>query len=443
MELDTEEIICHMCILTVVTLRDQGLVLYQNGSARMNTTLVDSLFISRQGNSTYLCLPATEVPDRSDKKDSGRDGLIELQKYQDILTIVLCAVSICFLILFFIAFFLVKRMRNIPGSTVAGNMLMFLLAYIMFLARGLNEYMPNETSCYIMAVLLNYFFISAFIFMIIYAMLIIRSLEFVDLESRYTTLSVVKIWMGGVLLPFAVIIPALLLDYFEPDSTWSPGYGGDHCYMRHREGNIIFFTAPIALCLLISMVIYVVVVLRLRQIAAATSRVRDSHREKVYLCFKLIVVLGFNWISAVLAAAVDRDKYPVANEILTTIFIVLCCLHGFFGFVVFVASGTNIQLLKARYSKMSESTSSSGGGKAARTYSGQNQSTVATSELSTMIRNTPSPKESPEIAAKFSEADQDGRHPPQDALSLEIEGKGADSPLSNRSASSKHKCDFF
>ena len=439
MELNSGTVICHTCIMVVATLDDEGLVTFSNGSAQLNTSMVDKLFISREDSMTLLCLP----PSRTTTTETAPPQS-EIQKYQDILTFALCLVSICFLILFFVAFCLVKRMRNIPGSTIAGNMLMFLLAYVFFLARGFNHYFPDKTACYTMAVLVNYFFIGAFVFMIIYAVLIIRSLEFVDLDSRYTPITVAKIWIGGFTLPFVVIVPALILDYYLPKSPFSPGYGRSYCFMGNREGNIIFFIAPIALCLTLSVIIYIVVVLRLRQIAAATSRVRASHKEKVFLCFKLIIVLGFNWLSGIVAAAIDRNDYPVASQIFETIFIVLCCLHGFFGFLVFVASGSNIQLLKARYHQLLDTSTTSGGGKATRTYSSQPQSSTVASELSTMIVRKPSPKQSPEVVAKFQDQNNHNHYSStHDTLNPSTDDKSNGSPMSNRSTSSKQKCDFF
>lgn len=437
LELDSGSTICHTCTRAARVMYNEDLRIYPNGSVEINSTMVDRLFVSRDGNATYLCPPTgNNRKNNPDKKEN-----LVSAKYQDILTLVLCFVSIFFLLLFFIAFSLVKRMRNIPGTTIAGNMLMFLLAYVMFLLRNINEVYPDATGCYVMSVLVNYFFLAAFVFMILYAVLIIRSLEFVDLDSRYTPLTVAKIWMAGIFLPFIVIIPALLMDTLYEDSPWSPGYGGKECFMSNRGGNIMFFTVPIAVCLCITIIIYGIVVHRLRQIAAATRRVRDSHKEKIYLCMKLIVVLGFNWLSAIVAASVDRKTYPVANEIVSTIFIVLCCLHGFFGFIVFVVSGSNIQMLKARYNKLSE-THSTSGGKATRTYSAQAPTSTAASELSTMIHKPVTAKESSDHVHDIN--NHNGYSSTHDTLEPGADdSKSNGSPISNRSSSSKHKCDFF
>lgn len=454
MELSDGTAYCHTCtLLASISITNGDVIVHSDGSLTINSTYVNSLFVANENNVTFLCLPMSKGPSSHPPTSSNL-----ITKYQDYITLILCIFSICFLILFFIAFFMVKRMRNIPGCTIAGNMLMFLLAYIVFLCRGLLQYYPNDIACKIVAVMINYFFIAAFVFMNLYAILIIRSLEFIELDSRYTPLIVVKIWLTGLLVPFLVLVPAILLDNYASLSKFAPQYGGVNCFMESREGNIVFFILPIAVCLLIAMVIYVVVVLRLRHIAAATSRVRQSHKEKVYLCFKLIIVLGFNWLSAMLAAAVDRYKYPIASQILTTIFIVLCCLHGFFGFLVFVASGSNMQNIKAKYHQLkSDSTNSTSNndGKSSRLYSGVTTST-SPNEFSTMIgKSTPrsSPPSSPVPLTKFND---NGTISPQGYKSItETATPNSDSglsgddkpynvsPVSTRSTSSKQKCDFF
>ena len=238
--------------------------------------------------------------------------------------------------------------------------------------------------------------------------------------------------------------------------------------MENRQGALLFFVAPIGLCLLLSTVIYAIVVHRLRQIAAATSRVRQSHKEKVFLCLKLIIVLGFNWISALPLTAVDRVKHPTAYAVVATIFIMLCCLHGVFGFLIFVVSGSNLKLIKATYDRFSSSNSTSSGGKATRTLSGPGikSSSTGASEMSTMTRgfdNKVSCKYSPIISEKFShDGDNNIHHTAQYNNAMTDEpgvetlspsgvtyqigvsnGVNNVSPVSTRSNNSQRKCDFF
>ena len=468
-------IVCHSCTRTYKIADDEVLTWHQDGSVtvtveKKDKVLVHQPMVSKVGNTTYLCLPAyKQVSETTKTPKTAADKVEEVQGW---LTLALCVLSIICIVLFFIAFCSVKRMRNIPGSTIAGNMLMFLLAYITFLVKDLVKvegYIPHGMACKVIGVLINYFFLAGFIFMIIYAVLIIRSLEFVDLDSRYTSAYIIQVWVAGVLTPFIFIIPAVLMDKFNSDSVWSPGYGDDHaCFMENRQGALLFFVAPIGLCLLLSTVIYAIVVHRLRQIAAATSRVRQSHKEKVFLCLKLIIVLGFNWISALPLTAVDRKEHATAYAVLSTIFIMLCCLHGVFGFLIFVVSGSNLKLIKATYDRFSSSQSTSSGGKATRTLSGPGikSSSTGASEMSTMTRgfdNKASCKYSPIISEKFShDGDNNIHHTSQynDAMTDEprvetlspsgvtsqigvSNGVNNVSPVSTRSNNSQRKCDFF
>ena len=61
MELNSGTVICHTCIMVVATLDDEGLVTFSNGSAQLNTSMVDKLFISREDSMTLLCLPPSRT----------------------------------------------------------------------------------------------------------------------------------------------------------------------------------------------------------------------------------------------------------------------------------------------------------------------------------------------------------------------------------------------
>lgn len=219
MELNNGSLLCHSCTWAVQTEYTEGITVNSNGSVVIDSTTVDRSMVSYSENVTFLCIPASEHIYVIPNKDSTTAQVI--MEVQGMLTLILCIVSIICIILFFVAFSMVKRMRNIPGCTIAGNMLMFMLAYITFAAKDLvakEGYIPHDVACEVMAVLINYFFLSGFIFMIIYAVLIIRSLEFVDLDARYTSMYVLQAWLAGILTPFIIIIPAVLMDKFAEES---------------------------------------------------------------------------------------------------------------------------------------------------------------------------------------------------------------------------------
>ena len=365
---------CHKCTRLV-----SSLDLYRDDSysyVTKNGHKINSVFVGETPDASQrlVCVPESAIlyPTMS-----------PMLRTEEIITIALCLMSIVCLIIFFLFFSIWKRMRNIPGCIVASKLFMFLCAYVLFLSREILNYYWSSTACYTLSVLINYCFISAFVFVILYSLMIIRSLDFVELDSRCRSTTVAKYLVTGCLLPLLFIVPAILVDQLAPNSRYAPLYGGDSaettdCFMRNPIGIKLYFILPIGLCLLIAVIVYIIVVQRLRQIAAATYQVRSSHKEKVYLSFKLIIILGFNWIFAVIAAFISPVQYPTASKILTFIFIVLCCLHGVFGFLVFIASGSNYQRLKDKI-KESKGTSS-----AVANY-GQPPSTNS-SELLSMIK---------------------------------------------------------
>ena len=277
------------------------------------------------------------------------DGLIEIDRNltdpttnrqtEEILTILFLIISIISLLLYLAAYALFKRFRNVPGKIVAGNMVCLLMAYVLFAVRLIPE-LENTVGCAIVAVLVHYFFLASFIFNIIYAGFIVHSLDFVDFESNVNKWTAFRMWLIGLLTPFAVIAPALILDH--TDNPYRPQYGGEFCFIDDKEGQkqIIYFVAPIGVCLFISVCLYLTIVIKLIQLARQTSKVRSDHSEKIAVALKLSVVLGFNWVFAIIAA-IDKQ-----GHVTTFIFIATCTLQGFFGFIVFVCNSATLKDIK-------------------------------------------------------------------------------------------------
>ena len=105
---------------------------------------------------------------------------------------------------------------------------------------------------------------------------------------------------------------------------------------------MIWFIAPLGLALFISICLYTAIITKLAIVARKTKAVRSNHNEKLMIAVKLLLVLGFNWLFAVIAA-IKRDHVTVF------IFIVTCASQGFFGFIVFVCNKRTLQDLRRCY----------------------------------------------------------------------------------------------
>lgn len=305
---------CYNCSY-IVNIQSHWYITYDaNGDLVYNGKVIPVNMIFSDSNETWICLDQAYV-------------------VEEVITGVALSISMIALILYFCAFVMMKRLRNVPGKIVAGNMMCLFLAYILFYLRNAVE--PFSAGCTVFAILIHYFLLASFIFNIIYASFIVHSLEFIDFESSVNHWTAIRMWVIGLLLPLAIVVPAFVMDFVQ-SSEYKPSYGGEQCFLMNEYGRYIFFIAPIGLCLLIALILYIVILMKLIQIARATSQVRSNHKEKVAIAMKLIVVLGFCWLFAVAAAA---SRHPV----LLKIFLVTCCLQGFFAFIVFICNKASLR----------------------------------------------------------------------------------------------------
>lgn len=332
----SSESICYKCEHTLIVTpgREDYEITPDSNIIYKSSPVPESLVYKVDDVTYYACLDG--LIETNDNKTEPTLTLNE--KTEEIITIIFLTISIVSLLLYLAAYFLFKRLRNIPGKIVAGNMMCLLMAYFFFAIR-LIPTLDQTMGCTVVAVLVHYFFLASFIFNIVYAGFIVHSLDFVDFESSVNKWTACRMWLIGLLTPFVVIAPAIILDH--TDSSYGPKYGGEFCFIdNERLKLIVYFVAPIGVCLFISVCLYLTILIKLVQLAKQTSKVRSDHSEKITVALKLLIVLGFNWIFAIIAAA-DTESH-----VTTFIFIATCTLQGFFGFVVFICNAATLKDIK-------------------------------------------------------------------------------------------------
>lgn len=362
---------CYECNQTrAITNDTQDYEITGDGRVKVKSFLAPPNFVYNVDNITYyVCL----------------DAVIEISEdnrnYQaeEIITYMLLSLSLLSLVLYFIAYLIFNRLRNVPGKIVLGNMLCLFFAYVFFLLRHLPG-LEGTTGCTAVAILINYFFLASFTFNIIYAGFIVHSLDTMEFEGSATKWTAIRLWIVGLLVPLMVVAPGIVMDQM-PDSVYQPRYGEGACFIPHQLGQVLYFIAPIGLCLLVAIILYIIIIAKLVQLAKETSMVRSNHSEKIAVAIKLLIVLGFNWIFAVIAAI---DRGPITS----LLFIVTCTLQGFFAFIVFICNRATFVDFKKCLNKQSglnfEMSSSNPGANGKHTLS----SAVSISKVSLQTRDS-------------------------------------------------------
>lgn len=321
---------CYNCEqITTATIDDSDFLIDSHGGVRYKNNMIPQSLVYRIDDvSSYVCLDSVITTNVTRTSFKG----------ENVVTYILLSLSIASIICYFVAYHFLARLRNIPGKIVAANMFSLLMAYIFFLLRNINNLEKSKNICTAIAIIINYFFLASFVFNIVYAGFIVRSLEFIDIESQVNKWTARRLWLVGLLAPLLVILPGIILDQVTK-SDFRPEYGGEQCFIAGKFGTQIYFIIPIGVCLLVAIVLYFVITFKLVSVAKQTRQVRSNHSEKIVVAVKLLIVLGFNWIFAIVAA-IDRQPITIL------LFIITCTLQGFLSFVVFICNKATLDDIK-------------------------------------------------------------------------------------------------
>ncbi len=148
----------------------------------------------------------------------------------------------------------------------------------------------------------------------------------------------------GWFLPLIIAAVAYGLDYVNIDSTFQPRYDEGFCWISQTNALIVFFIAPIAVCLIANVGFYIHTSLSLSKsfkISRGLFSTNERNKENgVYM--RLFVLMGITWILGFIAPAIDKD-------FLWYIYIILNTFQGVFIFIAFVVNKHNIGLIRERF----------------------------------------------------------------------------------------------
>lgn len=217
------------------------------------------------------------------------------------------------------------NLNNLSASLLAANV-------AFMLGVGNNDY---AMVCYVISILLHYLWLVVFTFMSIGVICIEANLTKIQRQSSISK-NQRLLTLGGLVIPLVFVAAAVIVDNTGPKDV-SPGYGRSVCFPNQYPGNLIFFTGPIMLSLLINLVVLSLIIFKAYKINQETKNVtKRSAMTNGQIFLRIICLSNVFWVTGILASILDL-------EWLGLVFINLCGLHGFF---IAVASLTTNQARK-------------------------------------------------------------------------------------------------
>ncbi|XP_072513060.1 adhesion G protein-coupled receptor E3-like [Salminus brasiliensis] len=243
----------------------------------------------------------------------------------DLLSTVLVAVGLMFLSLTLLTFALCRRNLRVNNTSQINLCISLLLAHLLFLlTQSFLQYIqPDQLLCAVLAGVLHFLFLSAFVWMFIEAVLL-----FISVKNLTKIRSKQKEILGWkCLIVIGYIIPLVVVGVSV--GLFPDGYGSPQCWIKTDRNFVWSFLGPVCFILTVNVIIFVFIIFTLRSALARLNSDLSQIKQIKVLVFKILVqsaILGCPWI---LGFFVDGSK------VLEMVFLFLNSQQGTFIFLVY------------------------------------------------------------------------------------------------------------
>lgn len=297
--------------------------------------------------SLYICTP-NSIASRGQAKFSPIMGYV---------TFACLGVSLVCLLLHLVISLIAPELQNLSGKNLSSLSVALVGAYSSFLANMFTRDL-NTMSCFLLAVSMYYFYLSAFFWMLNIAFDVARTLKQATTELRLTSGAQ---WcrfccylVNGWLTPALLVAVAVLLDLLhipEVPRQYTPQFGGSAigiCWFGSRTALVIYFVVPFTVVLTLNLLLFIYSACLVWETTHSSAKITTSGPKTSFrLYLRLATLMGLSWAAGLLAGSLDVE--PVWY-----VFLVLNTLQGLFILVFFTCSKKVVTSVRERVCGSSE-----------------------------------------------------------------------------------------
>ncbi|XP_043094034.1 adhesion G protein-coupled receptor E3-like [Puntigrus tetrazona] len=248
-----------------------------------------------------------------------RDSLMEL------LNMVCVIVGLVFFSLALLTFALCQWSPGVNNVARINICISLLLAHLLLLLtqQFLKLIRPHQELCAVIAGLLHFLFLSAFVWMFIEAVLLficVKNLSQISSKKKEVLSSGFLCVIGYVVSLVVVCVSVGLV----PD-----GYGSEHCWIKMDEGFIWSFLGPVCIILALNIILFICIIINLysslTKLNADVSQLKNN-KIMVFKTLAQFVVLGCSWI---------LGFFTEESKELEILFVILNSQQGTFIFLIY------------------------------------------------------------------------------------------------------------
>ncbi|XP_056311928.1 adhesion G protein-coupled receptor E3 [Danio aesculapii] len=251
----------------------------------------------------------------------------------DLLDLVCVIVGLVFFSLALLSFALCQWSPGINNVARINICISLLSAHLLFLLtqQFLSLIRPQQVLCVVIAGLLHFLFLSAFVWMFIEAVLLffcVKNLSQVSSKKKEVLSSGFLCVIGYVVALIGVSVSIGLV----PE-----GYGSEQCWIKIDKGFFWSFLGPVCVILALNVILFISIGIylnsALKKLNAEVSQLKQT-KVMVFKTLGQFVVLGCPWI---------LGFFTDVNMVVEIVFLILNSQQGTFIFLIYCVLSTEIR----------------------------------------------------------------------------------------------------
>ncbi|XP_066516653.1 adhesion G protein-coupled receptor E3-like [Hoplias malabaricus] len=262
-----------------------------------------------------------------------------------VIGILAVSVGMVFLTLSLVTFVNYQRNTRLTNTALINLCLTLLLAHLLFLLTQifLRYIKPLQVLCAVLAGVLHFLFLSAFVWMFIEAVLLfIHVKNLTKLRSKKEGLNWKYLVVIGYIIPLVVVgVSAGLV----PD-----GYGSEKCWLKKNKDFVWSFLGPVCFILIANTLLFLSILIimtsTLKKVTSESLKTRPTERDQQL--FKSVVlktmiqffILGCSWVPGF---------FTGCSKVLEMIFLLLNSQQGTFIFLIHCVFNQEVRLLYVKW----------------------------------------------------------------------------------------------
>ncbi|XP_066510867.1 adhesion G protein-coupled receptor E3-like [Hoplias malabaricus] len=262
-----------------------------------------------------------------------------------VIGILAVSVGMVFLTLSLVTFVNYQRSPRLTNTALINLCLTLLLAHLLFLLTQifLRYIKPLQVLCAVLAGVLHFLFLSAFVWMFIEAVLLFLLVKnLAKLRSKKEGLNWKYLVLIGYIIPLIVVgVSAGLVP---------KGYGSEQCWLKTDEGFVWSFLGPVCVILtantLLFLSILIIMTSTLKKVTSESLKTRPTERDQ-QLCKSVLlktmlqfIIFGCPWVLGL---------FTDGSKMLEMIFLLLNSHQGTFIFLIHCVLNQEVRLLYVKW----------------------------------------------------------------------------------------------